>query len=185
MAERGDEERLRGLMAAYQGGAYAAFEELYAALIGPVRGWLTNALRDRARAEDVAQETFLQIHKARHTYDAAYPVVPWVMGIARHVYLMNRRSASRRPQYVAEEQAPEHAVIPDAERRLQGTPVREALRGVNRERRTALLLHHVGGWSFREIAGKLGIKEAAAKLRSSRGWPRCGKPYAMMSTSDE
>jgi DNA-directed RNA polymerase specialized sigma24 family protein len=40
---------------------------------------------------------------------------------------------------------------------------------VNPDRRGALLLHHVGGWSFREIARKLGIRETAAKLRSSRG----------------
>jgi RNA polymerase sigma-70 factor, ECF subfamily len=169
MTDRVDEERLRSLMVAYQGGAYGAFEELYVALIGPVRGWLTNLTRDRARAEDLAQETFLQLHRARHTYDAAYPLMPWVMAIARHVYLMDRRTASRRPRYVAEEQAPERAAAPDAERRIGGAAVREALRRVNPDRRGALLLHHIGGWSFREIARKFGIRESAAKLRSSRG----------------
>lgn len=169
MNDRVNEERLRALMVAYQGGAYEAFEGLYAALAGPVRGWLTGATRDRARAEDLTQETFLQVHRARHTYDSAYPVIPWVMAIARHVYLMDRRTASRRPRYVGEEQAPERAVTPDAERRIEGAPVRDALRRVHRDRRHALLLHHVAGWSFREIAEKLRIRETAAKLRSSRG----------------
>jgi len=168
MADRLDEERLRELMVAYQGGAYEAFEALYASLIGPIRGWLTSATRDAARAEDLAQDTFLQMHRARHTYDAAYPVVPWVMAIARHVYLMDRRTASRRPRYVGGEQAPERAVAADVDRRIHGAPVREAVRRISPDRRGAMLLHHVGGWTFREIARKFGIREAAAKLRSSR-----------------
>jgi RNA polymerase sigma-70 factor (ECF subfamily) len=167
-----DDARLRGLMAAYQDGAYAAFEELYAALAAPVRSWHLARTRDRARAEDLVQETFLQVHRARRTYDPAYPVVPWVMAIARHVYLMDCRTASRRPRYVAEDAGPERTVAPEAEARLRGLPVREALGRVTRDQRDALLLHHVGGWSFREIAGRLGIRETAAKLRSSRGMAR-------------
>lgn len=169
MSDGVEDGRLRDLMVAYQQGAWDAFEELYAALIGPVRGWLTNTTRDRARAADLAQETFLQLHRARHTYDPAYPVMPWVMAIARHVYLMDVRTASRRPRYAGEDEAPERSTRPEVERRAAGAPVREALRQVNPDRRQALLLHHVGGWTFREIGRKLGIREAAAKLRSSRG----------------
>jgi RNA polymerase sigma-70 factor (ECF subfamily) len=169
MADRVDDERLRGLMVAYQGGAYGAFEGLYAALAAPVHAWLARATRDRSRADDLAQETFLQMHRARHTYDPAYPVMPWAMAIARHVYLMDRRTASRRPRYVAEERGAEPAAAPDVDRRIGGAPVREALRRVHPDRRGALLLHHLGGWSFREIARRFGIREAAAKLRSSRG----------------
>jgi RNA polymerase sigma-70 factor, ECF subfamily len=164
-----DDQRLRDLMVAYQDGVYGAFEELYAALLGPVRGWLTAATRDRTRAEDLAQETFLQMHRARRTYDPAYPVMPWAMAIARHVYLMDRRTASRRPRYVGEEDAPERSARPDVERRLGGEPVRDALKRLTPDQRDAILMHHVGGWSFREIARRLGIRETAAKLRSSRG----------------
>ena len=168
MADRLDEERLRELMVAYQGGAYEAFEALYASLIGPVRGWLTRMTRDATRAEDLAQDTFLQMHRARQTYDPAYPVMPWVMAIARHVYLMDRRTASRRPRYVGGESAPERSVAPDVDRHIHGAPVLDALKRISPDRRGAVLLHHVGGWSFREIARKLGISDAAAKLRSSR-----------------
>ena len=168
MADRLDDQRLRELMVAYQGGAYEAFAALYASLIGPVRGWLTSVTRDPTRAEDLAQDTFLQIHRARHTYDPAYPVMPWVMGITRHVYLMDRRNASRRPRYVAGDEATEPATAPEVDRHIDGAPVREALRHVSPDWRGALLLHHLGGWSFREIARRFGIRETAAKLRSSR-----------------
>lgn len=164
-----DDQRLRELMTAYQQGTYEAFEELYRVLRGPVQGWLAQQARDRARAEDLTQEVFLQVHRARRTYDPSYPVMPWVFAIARHVHLMDRRTASRRPRYVASEEAPEPGSRAEADRYVDSAPVRDALAHVSADRRRALLLHHVGGWSFREIARKLGIQESAAKLRSSRG----------------
>jgi RNA polymerase sigma-70 factor (ECF subfamily) len=98
--------------------------------------------------------------------------MPWVIAIARHVYLMDQRTASRRPRYVGDEDVPERGVTPDVDARLRGAPVRQALGRVKPDQRGALLLHHVGGWSFREIARRFGIREAAAKLRSSRGMAR-------------
>jgi RNA polymerase sigma-70 factor (ECF subfamily) len=166
--QKAGDERLRELMVAYQGGAYDAFEALYAALIGTVRGWLTGVTRDRSLADDLAQETFLQLHRARHTYDPAFPVMPWVMAIARHVYLMHRRTASRRPRYVASDDLPEAPVPSATERYIENAPVRDGLRRLKPHMRSALLLHHVGGWSFREIGRRFGIRETAAKLRSSR-----------------
>jgi RNA polymerase sigma-70 factor (ECF subfamily) len=169
MNVRGDEQQLRTLMVAYQQGAYEAFEDLYRALHGPVKGFLSRATLDRSRVDDLTQEVFLQVHRARHTYDAAYPVLPWVFAIARHVHLMDLRTRARRPRYVSDEETAEPGVRADAERFLEGAPVRHALGQVSPDRRRALLMHHVGGWSFREIAQKLGVRESAAKLRSSRG----------------
>src|SRR5512132_578880 len=169
MNVRGDEQQLRTLMVAYQQGAYEAFEDLYRALHGPVKGFLSRATLDRSRVDDLTQEVFLQVHRARHTYDAAYPVLPWVYAIARHVHLMDLRTRARRPRSVSDEETAEPGVRADAERFLEGAPVRHALGQVSPDRRRALLMHHVGGWSFREIAQKLGVRESAAKLRSSRG----------------
>ena len=45
----------------------------------------------------------------------------------------------------------------------------QALKDVPEDRREAVLLHHVWGFSFREIGEMLGISERAAKLRSFRG----------------
>ena len=47
--------------------------------------------------------------------------------------------------------------------------LRRALDDVLPDRREALLLHHVWGFSFAEIGQMLGIRADAAKLRSSRG----------------
>ena len=62
-----------------------------------LRRYLLGQARDAAKADDLVQETFLQMHRARHTFNPAFPLTPWAMAIARHVWLMHRRAASRRP----------------------------------------------------------------------------------------
>ena len=166
---QGEELRLRELMRAYQLGRVEAFDELYAALAPALRRYLLSHARDGAKADDLVQETFLQLHRARHTYDPSYPVTPWAMAIARHVRLMDRRTQSRRPW------APEDVtelVLPvrgEAAAYAERADVRRALGHVAASRRAAIIQHHLWGWSFREIAAKAGIAETAAKLRSSRG----------------
>jgi RNA polymerase sigma-70 factor, ECF subfamily len=168
MSARPDDSRLRALMTAYQAGHLDAFEELYGLLAPPVRGFLASRPGMRVRAEDLTQETFLQLHRARHTYDAAYPVLPWALAVARNVWRMDRRTASRRPNWDGAE-LPEVPVPADAEGYADRTAVRAALRQVAPGRREAVVAHHVWGWSFREIAARAGVRETAAKLRSSRG----------------
>ena len=49
------------------------------------------------------------------------------------------------------------------------SPSMRALEQVPADQREALLLHHVQGWSFAEIAARLGIRVNAAKTRAFRG----------------
>jgi RNA polymerase sigma-70 factor (ECF subfamily) len=164
-----DNDRLRELMREYQQGRLEAFDDLYAALAPVLRRYLLSHVRDAARTDDLVQNVFLQLHRARHTYDPAYPVTPWAIAIARHVWLMDRRTQSRRPwapQDVADMELP---VRGEAAAYAERTDVRRALGKVAASRRDAVIQHHVFGWSFKEIAAKAGIAETAAKLRSSRG----------------
>jgi RNA polymerase sigma-70 factor (ECF subfamily) len=156
-------------MLEYQDGRFEAFDDLYAALAPPLRRYLLSRARDAARADDLVQDVFLQVHRARHTYDAGYPVMPWVIAIARHVWLMDRRTQSRRPW--APEDVTEMAlpVRGEAAAYAATSDVRRALGQVTASKRHAVIQHHVLGWSFKEIAEKAGIAETAAKLRSSRG----------------
>jgi RNA polymerase sigma-70 factor (ECF subfamily) len=170
-AQSDDSERIAVAMTAYQAGDAAAFDRLYAAL-GPIlRRYLQSLARDATRVDDLLQETFLQVHRARRTYDPSRPVVPWALAIARHVFLMECRTRRRKGDVDAVElddtvaaagRGHDEAVI--ARDRL-----RHGLSGLTPGTRRAVLLHHVQGWSFREIARRLGINSAAAKLRASRG----------------
>lgn len=159
-------------MAGYLDGRIEAFDGLYDALAGRLRGYLRSLCRDAALADDLLQETFVQMHRSRRTYQPGRPVTPWVYAIARHVYLMNRRSTFRRLRFearIAEAVRAEDVPRDDLRTLADADRVRRALRGVPADQREALLMHHVHGWSFAEIAARLGIRINAAKTRAFRG----------------
>jgi RNA polymerase sigma-70 factor (ECF subfamily) len=165
-----DEElsgRLAALMAGYQAGSIEAFDMLYRLLAPALVAYLTSMTRDRARAEDLVQETFLQIHRSRRAYRPDLPVRPWAFAIARNVWLMDSRRRRRRP--VEHGDLPELPVPADVETLASRDVLGRALERVLPDRREPLLLHHVWGFSFAEIGQMLGIRADAAKLRSSRG----------------
>ena len=162
-------ERLRQLMREYQAGRFDAFDEIYASIAPILRRYLLAQARDAARADDLVQETFLQIHRARHTFNPAFPLTPWALAIARHVWLMHRRTASRRPWETDDVTEMDLPVRAEAASFADRTDVRRALGQVAALRRDALIQHHLLGFSFKEIADRAGIAETAAKLRSSRG----------------
>jgi RNA polymerase sigma factor (sigma-70 family) len=164
-----DDQRLRELMREYQSGRFEAFDEIYSSLAPSLRRYLLSHARDAAKADDLVQETFLQIHRARHTFDPSYPLMPWAMAIARHVWLMDRRTLSRRPWATDDVTEMELPVRAEASVLADRVEVRRALGQVAPSRRDAVIQHHLLGFSFKEIAGRLGIAETAAKLRSSRG----------------
>lgn len=161
---------LDDLMVAYQAGELEAFEELYAVLAPKLRGYLTSLTWNPGLAEDLLQETFLQLHRSRHTYMPHRPVQPWAFAIARHVFLMDRRAAARRSKLESGplDELPEIPVPPAIEQLGTSADVRKALAALNRDRREAVLLHHVWGFSFGEIGAMLGIREGTAKLRAYR-----------------
>ena len=166
------ERELCALMEGYLDGQLEAFDGLYAALSGRLRGYLLSQCRDRALADDLLQDTFLQLHRSRRTYEPGRPVTPWVFAIARHVFLMKRRSTGRRLRFeerLASDAASGDVVRDDLRTLAEQDEVRRALRRVPADQREALLLHHVQGWSFAEIAARLGIRVNAAKTRAFRG----------------
>jgi RNA polymerase sigma-70 factor (ECF subfamily) len=59
--------------------------------------YLTRYLGDRALAEDVFQNTFLQIHLKRGLYEEGRPVRPWIYSIATHQAVDALRKLGRHP----------------------------------------------------------------------------------------
>lgn len=159
-------------MQAYLDGDIEAFDALYAAFAGRLRGYLLSQCRDATLADDLLQDTFMQIHRSRRTYQPGRPVTPWIYAIARHVYLMKRRSTGRRTRFeegLAGDVRTADVSHDAIDSIVDGDLVRRALREVPADQREALLMHHVEGWSFIEIAARLGIRVNAAKTRAFRG----------------
>jgi len=163
-----EEERLIALMIGYQKGSMDDFEGLYAALKGPLLRYLWTFVRNAAVAEDLLQDTFLQIHRARQTYIPPRPVRPWVYAITRHVALMYLRSRRRRKEMLPDDQLPEIPVPPEMESLADRATLYRMLAELPRPSQEVLMLHHLLGMSFKEIGQILGITAGTAKVRSHR-----------------
>jgi DNA-directed RNA polymerase specialized sigma24 family protein len=93
-----------------------------------------------------------------------------VFGLARNIFLMNRRAARRWAKvHESREDLPEFPVLPEADRLGSQDEIRRGLAYLPPDQTEALLLHHEWGFGFEEIAGMLGISAAAARARASRG----------------
>lgn len=130
--------------------------------------------RDATWADDLVQETFLQLHRARRAYSPDYPVQPWVLGIARHVFLLNRRSRLRRRDFDDHDPvALERLLTRDHEEAcIAKTRLVQGLAALPLETRRALLLRHGLGLSFRGIGRRLGLAPPVVRVRVSRAAAR-------------
>jgi RNA polymerase sigma-70 factor, ECF subfamily len=157
-------------MAEYQAGSADAFDRLHDTLAPDLKAYLTNLARDPTRADDLLQETFLQLHRSRAAHTPGHPVRPWVFAIAKRVFLMDRRSASRRARHerLSAGDREDISAATEAQRLHARQQVESILQQTPPDGRLAFVLHHVLGFSFKEIAARLGIKPGAAKIRSSR-----------------
>jgi RNA polymerase sigma factor (sigma-70 family) len=169
------DEALRASMVGYQAGDREAFEQLHGQLSPILQRYLLRLARDPARVDDLLQETFLHLHRARHTYDPAFPVTPWACAIARHVFLMDCRYRSRRADLVRqapldEAMAESRAAHEDA--LMARTEVRHALAQLSPATRRSVLLHHLHGLSFKEMSRRLQARGPALRARASRGMAR-------------
>src|SRR5262249_41592360 len=145
-------------MIRYQGGSLEAFQEIYAQLAPALRRYLSHLVGGSEIADDLLQETFLQMHRSRSAYNPAYAVKPWAFGLARNVFLMNRRAARRWAEvHESREDLPEFAVLPEADRLGSQDEIRRGLAYLSPDQVEALLLHPEWGFSFEGMSGVLGV----------------------------
>lgn len=166
----GEDGELRQLMVDYQRGSLDAFQEIYGCLAPQLLRYFRHLLGGNHGADDLLQDTFLQMHRSRRAYNPDYAVRPWAFGLARNVFLMNRRAARRFGAVHDTWSDPPEIAVPGEAERLDATDaLRRGLSGLTAEQAEALLLHHEWGFTFDEIGGMLGITAAAARARASRG----------------
>lgn len=128
-----------------------------------------------ADAEDVTQEAFIRAHKALHAYDGdrieALQVSPWLWTIALNLCRNWARTRSRRPQTVqltfdqpggepTEDEAVDTVMLDGWKRRLAE---------LSDVQRVAVVLRHVVGLSYQEIAATTERPVGTAKTDVSRG----------------
>jgi RNA polymerase sigma-70 factor, ECF subfamily len=155
----------------YAIGDDAAFGELYDLLSPKLLGFLYRQTRDRARAEDLVQQTFLQMHCARETYVTGADVVPWAFAIARRLAIDSYRRTKREvldPDLdlatMVDDAGPD-----DALRSKQAAEMlQQTLDSLPESQRVAFELIKRDGLSVAQAAETLGTTVTAVKLRAHR-----------------
>jgi len=169
---RDKEEELRRCMVRYQGGDAAAVEELVQHLSPSLFSYLMRPEGNRSDVEDLLQECWLRIHRARHTYRVADPLLPWIFAIARHTMLDDRRRRSRRAArevLLPEPPEPPSHVTPAGTHVLDIGALLEQLPPSQRD---VLLLLNVTGMTMAEAARATSASVAATKQRAHRAYAR-------------
>ncbi len=149
-----------------------ALKDLYAALGPMVLAYLRRFV-PRDEAEDVLQQVFLDVWRARATFDPARRLEPWVLNIAHRRAVDHLRRQSRSPAAATAMTPADPEIEVEttrfADRYVDAVTVRDALAALPPEQRETLVLTYFGDYTQSQIAGRLGVPLGTVKARSFRG----------------
>ena len=156
-------------------GREPAFRELLIRYERPIFSLIYRMVRDRELAEDLAQETFVRAFNAIASYNSSYKFNSWIFKIASNHTINYLRKGKldtvsifgtsdgglgdRELQIKSKTENPHEFT----ERRELGGRIEVAIGELREEYRMAILLYHVEGYSYEEIADIMDIPLGTAK----------------------
>ena len=171
-----------------QDGDEAAFGELVEAYRDRLINIFSHLVGGQDAAEDLAQEVFLRVYRARETYRPTAKFSTWMFRIANNLAHNARRTLSRRKEVVitpddsgplgprpAEQLlADQSALLPSRQfvTREMREQVRDAIESLNERQRMAVLLHKFEGMSYADIGLAMDLTPQAVKSLLSRARER-------------
>jgi RNA polymerase sigma-70 factor (ECF subfamily) len=173
------------LMLRVRNGDEEAFSQLVARYQDRLVGIFANMLGgDVAAAEDLAQEVFLRVYRARNGYEPTAKFSTWVFRIANNLASNSRRTLGRRKEVQLQPvdsgalgMNPQEKVLADkssllptrqADKSELKQRVLEAMEGLNERQRMAILLHKFEELSYADIGAALELSQEAVKSLLSR-----------------
>ena len=172
-----DESDLNAAMDRYACGDAGAFRALHGALHPRILAFLTRLTGSATLADDMTQETFLRMHRARATFARGGAVIPWAYAIARNVHIDHTRSKRHRneerlpsdpglwPADPGGSDAEDMAIASEMARTVE-----RVLAKLPPAQREAFVLLRYEGLSVQDAAAVLGTTETAVKLRAFRAY---------------
>jgi RNA polymerase sigma-70 factor (ECF subfamily) len=162
----------------YADGDAKAFGEVYDRLAPRLGAFFLRRTHDRARAEDLTQQTLLHMHRARQSFVRGSDVIPWAFAIARRLLIDSRR---RRRTHVLFASADDAAALelraagdalPEevASTKQMAARARAELERIPAPQRAAYHLVREEGLSVAEAAEALATTPAAIKQRLYRAY---------------
>jgi RNA polymerase sigma factor (sigma-70 family) len=151
------------LMLEFQAGASPAFEELFERYRNPVYGFFRRRLNNIARAEELAQETFVVILRGTEEYEPKAKFRTYLYTIAIRQLWSERRKEIRAGRFAAEPQETSRESDPST-----ALWIRDALEQLDVDHREILMLREYEQLSYDEIAEVLAVPVNTVRSRLSR-----------------
>jgi RNA polymerase sigma-70 factor (ECF subfamily) len=162
------------LMLAYARGSIEAFDTLYRRHKGPLYRYLARQCRDAAIAEELFQDIWANLVRARTTYTVSARFTTWLYRLAhnRLVDHYRRREPASLTSFddesaaIPEPASPAHEQ-PEAayDSKARAARLLELLRELPEAQRETFVLQHESGMSIEEIAEATGVNRETAKSR--------------------
>jgi RNA polymerase sigma-70 factor (ECF subfamily) len=169
--DRGSLPNPEALMEAYQHGDREAADRLIKCVSPALHRFFAVNANDRRHADDLLQEVWLRVHKARHTYRPGEPLLPWLYAIARH----SKVDAYRRRRFERQEESfgtiPEPAV-PAAEGRSELPDMGALLQILPQSQREVISLLKISGLTLEEVARLTSSSVGSVKQKAHRAYEK-------------
>jgi RNA polymerase sigma-70 factor, ECF subfamily len=175
------EVSLETLLEGYQQADAQATTELICRLSPDLLRFFLAQENTRTEAEDLLQNTWLRIHKARHTYRTGAPVLPWVFAIAKHVRVDGYRKRRRIQQYEITTQSLPECSPPQESPRAETPTFESLIANLPESQREVLTMLKVNGLSLDEVAQVTSSSVGSVKQKASRAY---AKLRTLLSNSD-
>ena len=179
MSETSDEALVASVVTARDA---AAFEALVRRHQSKVRNWLRQLTKDSARADDLAQETFIRAWERAHTFTGRGKFASWLMKIAYNSFLQSRRGDARQARFAAAA-----ASVADAEPSAPGgdewPDLAKMLGVLSPDEQLVLVLCHAHGLSHSEVADVIDMPLGTVKSHVQRGKAKIRERFALGSAS--
>lgn len=164
------QDNLETLMSRYQAGDFTAARCLIDRVSPQLGRFLGARAASRADTDDLLQDTWLRIHRARHTYRPQEPLLPWLYGIARRAradHYRVRFRVSVRARGLAE--LPSVAASPED---VTDDELEELLAPLSESQREVIELLKVAGLSLEEVARATSTSVGAVKQKAHRAYKK-------------
>lgn len=189
------------LVARAKSGSEAAYRELLDRYQRPVFSLVYRMVRDRERAEDLAQETFVRVFNHIDSYNSRWKFSSWIFKIANNLAIDALRKRELKTvsidgsrysttaeeaeasaiQLASEEEAPDDRL----EAQELGEEIEQAIGCLRPEYRAAIVLRHVEGRAYEEIAEIMELPLGTVKTYIHRARGELRKSLAHLRAEDE
>jgi len=165
-------ENLEALMKLSLGGDQRAYAVLLQETARLLRPFLSKRLNSASEVDDLLQEILLSVHKARHTYDGNRPYKPWAYAIAKFRLQDHLRAHyADHLQHAVELSEVENDLLqPVTETDMNYESISGEVQKLPPKQAAILQMMHQEGYTAKEVAEKIGMKESAVKVAAHRAY---------------